>query len=113
MASAPPPCRSRAKTGMPAVSAACGSLRAPFPKRHATPNDAVSAAVERYPRDRKSTRLNSSHLVISYAVFCLKKKKKQHYATHTVHKVATNHERARTAVMQTDWAHRRTPDDVP
>src|SRR2546426_8531112 len=28
-------------------------------------------------RDRKSTRLNSSHLVISYAVFCLKKKKKR------------------------------------
>src|SRR5438034_2327982 len=36
-------------------------------------------------RDRKSTRLNSSHTVISYAVFCLKKKKKdkaqQHKAT--------------------------------
>src|SRR6266446_9232991 len=32
----------------------------------------------RFPRrDRKSTRLNSSHLVISYAVFCLKKKKKR------------------------------------
>src|SRR5256885_12660071 len=31
--------------------------------------------------DRKSTRLNSSHLVISYAVFCLKKKKK-HNALH-------------------------------
>src|SRR5256885_2808708 len=28
--------------------------------------------------DRKSTRLNSSHLVISYAVFCLKKKKQKH-----------------------------------
>src|SRR5207249_10087279 len=28
-------------------------------------------------RDRKSTRLNSSHVSISYAVFCLKKKKKQ------------------------------------
>src|SRR5688500_19935066 len=28
------------------------------------------------PEDRKSTRLNSSHLVISYAVFCLKKKTK-------------------------------------
>src|SRR5204862_5997671 len=28
--------------------------------------------------DRKSTRLNSSHVEISYAVFCLKKKKKQH-----------------------------------
>src|SRR5256885_8580564 len=33
-------------------------------------------------QDRKSTRLNSSHLVISYAVFCLKKKKKQtHHLT--------------------------------
>src|SRR6267154_1566029 len=31
-------------------------------------------------RDRKSTRLNSSHPSISYAVFCLKKKKKQHHA---------------------------------
>src|SRR5438132_5989431 len=30
--------------------------------------------------DRKSTRLNSSHTVISYAVFCLKKKKKQKQA---------------------------------
>src|SRR5437588_1252540 len=29
-------------------------------------------------RDRKSTRLNSSHTVISYAVFCLKKKKRYH-----------------------------------
>src|SRR3989442_11658963 len=29
-------------------------------------------------RDRKSTRLNSSHVRISYAVFCLKKKKKKH-----------------------------------
>src|SRR5438132_7576829 len=39
-----------------------------------------------YPRlDRKSTRLNSSHTVISYAVFCLKKKKKkkQHICTAT------------------------------
>src|SRR3712207_8271844 len=32
-------------------------------------------------RDRKSTRLNSSHANISYAVFCLKKKKNKH--THT------------------------------
>src|SRR5437660_2997521 len=28
-----------------------------------------------HPKDRKSTRLNSSHVAISYAVFCLKKKK--------------------------------------
>src|SRR5438132_9002509 len=33
------------------------------------------------PRDRKSTRLNSSHTVISYAVFCLKKKKKAERVT--------------------------------
>src|SRR5947207_3678440 len=32
-------------------------------------------------RDRKSTRLNSSHTVISYAVFCLKKKKRTHNRT--------------------------------
>src|SRR5256885_6215876 len=37
-------------------------------------------------RDRKSTRLNSSHLVISYAVFCLKKKKTfNHFATSFSH----------------------------
>src|SRR5256885_2550910 len=35
-------------------------------------------------RDRKSTRLNSSHLVISYAVFCLKKKKKQKHHHHNL-----------------------------
>src|SRR5215475_10985126 len=33
----------------------------------------------RWSRDRKSTRLNSSHVKISYAVFCLKKKKKKNY----------------------------------
>src|SRR5258708_10484380 len=32
-------------------------------------------AVRATPQDRKSTRLNSSHQIISYAVFCLKKKK--------------------------------------
>src|SRR5256885_6710636 len=44
------------------------SVHAPPP----VPGNAASSA------DRKSTRLNSSHLVISYAVFCLKKKKKNH-----------------------------------
>src|SRR5690554_7567183 len=33
-------------------------------------------------QDRKSTRLNSSHVRISYAVFCLKKKKKNTYTKH-------------------------------
>src|SRR5256885_10432675 len=36
--------------------------------------DAWLGVRRREPQDRKSTRLNSSHLVISYAVFCLKKK---------------------------------------
>src|SRR2546426_5799243 len=35
-------------------------------------------------QDRKSTRLNSSHLVISYAVFCLKKKKKKNTKLHVI-----------------------------
>src|SRR5256885_7762790 len=40
---------------------------------------AAPTAREAMITDRKSTRLNSSHLVISYAVFCLKKKKKINY----------------------------------
>src|SRR5207249_6382924 len=40
----------------------------------------------RHGRDRKSTRLNSSHVSISYAVFCLKKKKNNQYA-HTTRKL--------------------------
>src|SRR3989454_12125933 len=44
------------------------------PARRCGAAAAVAAAI---CRDRKSTRLNSSHLVISYAVFCLKKKTEQ------------------------------------
>src|SRR2546429_842055 len=47
---------------------AAGIDRAPGAERCEAP---------RRPEDRKSTRLNSSHGYISYAVFCLKKKKKQ------------------------------------
>src|SRR5688572_32048334 len=43
----------------------------------------TAAAADGY-RDRKSTRLNSSHSQISYAVFCLKKKRKP-YQTQTLH----------------------------
>src|SRR2546430_8040621 len=39
----------------------------------------------RRARDRKSTRLNSSHSQISYAVFCLKKKKLYIHMSHTTH----------------------------
>src|SRR5690606_41699292 len=38
------------------------------------PGDQPTLTPETEPRDRKSTRLNSSHVKISYAVFCLKKK---------------------------------------
>src|SRR6202012_6300842 len=42
----------------------------------------AGTAICRTPSDRKSTRLNSSHTVISYAVFCLKKKTKQRRGKH-------------------------------
>src|SRR5256885_9820754 len=44
-----------------------------LPARHLRPYEPGTPLLA---QDRKSTRLNSSHLVISYAVFCLKKKKK-------------------------------------
>src|SRR3712207_7358948 len=52
---------------------------------HRVAVDARLAALRRAPvagrQDRKSTRLNSSHANISYAVFCLKKKKKKKRST--------------------------------
>src|SRR5256885_6939831 len=61
-----------------------GSIATPGADRTAggTPRASRSAPARRgssSTQDRKSTRLNSSHLVISYAVFCLKKKKKLCY----------------------------------
>src|SRR3712207_9023330 len=49
-------------------------LRAGDGQRH-QPDRALGQLGERRGEDRKSTRLNSSHANISYAVFCLKKKK--------------------------------------
>src|SRR6266704_4029682 len=43
--------------------------------RYDGPPGVIGAPRSRSPSDRKSTRLNSSHVSISYAVFCLKKKK--------------------------------------
>src|SRR5699024_2628330 len=40
-------------------------------------DETAQAVMDANPEDRKSTRLNSSHVSISYAVFCLKKKKQQ------------------------------------
>src|SRR5690625_6582835 len=53
-----------------------GSCRAPCHRPAPRPvGGRTASSARRTPRDRKSTRLNSSHVAISYAVFCLKKKK--------------------------------------
>src|SRR5256885_11920791 len=63
--------------------AAAQSLRRHVLRAHGHPWRARVGGREHEERgDRKSTRLNSSHLVISYAVFCLKKKKKIHNEQH-------------------------------
>src|SRR5207249_9984555 len=70
--------------GLGALLAASGaggtaqSLGISLPGAPATPNDIFVAMLKSriMAEDRKSTRLNSSHVSISYAVFCLKKKKK-------------------------------------
>src|SRR2546422_9668506 len=64
-----------ALVGTAPASAADGHgsrYRAPAPDR-------VPLALRTLSKDRKSTRLNSSHGYISYAVFCLKKKKHNHW----------------------------------
>src|SRR5258708_29628011 len=62
--------------GSQAITAAAPAIAAgfPAPMNPASLLDAVKHGVE---GDRKSTRLNSSHQIISYAVFCLKKKNTQ------------------------------------
>src|SRR5690606_41366642 len=63
--------------------AAHQSLGEGHQRRHTEPGGAFRAeqTVLPGPGDRKSTRLNSSHVKISYAVFCLKKKKKMAIAS--------------------------------
>src|SRR5690606_42046059 len=51
------------------------TLRGATATRRAGPG--IGCPSENHAQDRKSTRLNSSHVKISYAVFCLKKKKKR------------------------------------
>src|SRR5204862_4028682 len=64
---------------------------------------AAGRTVQEVQEDRKSTRLNSSHVEISYAVFCLKKKKKKQN-----HKRACRHKRAREQVEEKhEWTKRQ------
>src|SRR5438477_9632476 len=67
------PISSSRRWGSPATSWSCGTS---FTTRASEGSPwALAAAPRPGPTDRKSTRLNSSHMSISYAVFCLKKKK--------------------------------------
>src|SRR5437899_6267148 len=64
---------------LPICTVPCRAARAPAHARRRRPR-----ARSTRERDRKSTRLNSSHLGISYAVFCLKKKKTEETQPHHV-----------------------------
>src|SRR2546427_8010277 len=74
----------RARVGVSAKRVQKIGLRTPSQRRRATTGRSPKrvAPPQSTRRDRKSTRLNSSHSQISYAVFCLKKKKKQQYQQH-------------------------------
>src|SRR5258708_23064147 len=78
----------RRRTAAPTAARGTSRGRAPRPRRRSR---ARSRRARGRSRDRKSTRLNSSHQIISYAVFCLKKKKKKishnqtHDRPHTTH----------------------------
>src|SRR2546426_6346659 len=61
-------------------SAGAVLMQLEIPSASCLPLRQGNAGQEQQQQDRKSTRLNSSHLVISYAVFCLKKKKKKTYS---------------------------------
>src|SRR5258708_28052859 len=80
--------RSLEKTGRELYQRACEALKQDAAAGRINPQRFVPAAHDQWPlaaqefdageepeTDRKSTRLNSSHQIISYAVFCLKKKK--------------------------------------
>src|SRR5256885_7319274 len=85
-----------AETGRPRFSEAVMAAMGKVPRHRFVPALQDIFAYDNRPlpigdgqtiSDRKSTRLNSSHLVISYAVFCLKKKKNSHhtYLNHVHH----------------------------
>src|SRR5437773_4182910 len=67
------------RSGDPGRSAHLRSESRPPPQASADVPTEQPASFDRVAGDRKSTRLNSSHITISYAVFCLKKKKTRHY----------------------------------
>src|SRR5437868_10456802 len=73
---------------------------APPPIFHDSPGQA---------KDRKSTRLNSSHVSISYAVFCLKKKKKPHNKKLTQVKTTNTHPHHNQPAQNPSYIHKPCP----
>src|SRR2546422_4315088 len=88
-------------------------------ERNRRPNASPTTPPSALHPDRKSTRLNSSHGYISYAVFCLKKKKTtrlhrplipKHPANQTSHELPLNNHllaASRNQIHTTDTSHRR------
>src|SRR5436309_11325912 len=68
------------------------------PPRGSRPDISRGPSGSKMPSDRKSTRLNSSHVKISYAVFCLKKKKKKK----NIHTINQNHRQNNKKIKQSD-----------
>src|SRR2546430_9752232 len=66
----------------PSVRVPARSLRSTRATAKSWPCSVTPRRIPTILRDRKSTRLNSSHSQISYAVFCLKKKKETHHSRH-------------------------------
>src|SRR5438034_7161833 len=73
-----------------AQAGAAPCRRSALPRGHGPP---ARDRTKRQELDRKSTRLNSSHTVISYAVFCLKKKKKQTHKKNNATQIQNNYEK--------------------
>src|SRR5437667_7000042 len=69
----------------------------PPPRRLRSMNEGNPPLLRRGVPDRKSTRLNSSHITISYAVFCLKKKKKKNQQISKMTKTYKNVRRTQKA----------------
>src|SRR5437899_4871872 len=78
------PCPSRGEFSVP--SSCCPQTLPIGPKTAAASSSPTNSRTSGQS-DRKSTRLNSSHLGISYAVFCLKKKKKTSTHRHTLQQI--------------------------
>src|SRR5258708_20406302 len=76
-----------------AYPAFCTGTQGPFGRRAEgrapLPVASGEESLVKLARDRKSTRLNSSHQIISYAVFCLKKKNVKGNLQHTTHSLLT------------------------